>query len=378
MIERPTTPPFVVVGDNGAVIDPIESYLRDLALSDKGRLTCKSYGYDLLRWWRMLRLLDVEWAQATEGEVAVLVGWMRSARNPQRRRKSEESAPPGSVNLRTGKAALRAGYAPSTINHQLTVLRGFYEFHEHYGRGPVVNPVPVSPERRRALAHHNPLEPVPQFQRSRYRQKVVDKQPRAIPDALWDELFEAMRNDRDRALLLFYVSSGARASELLGVTNDDIDWGGLQIWVVSKGTRLREAIPADPRAFVYLARYLDEAGLPPAGEPVWQTLRGGTRPLSYWAMRRALQRANTRLGTNWTLHDLRHTAATRMANDPQLTLPEVQRILRHANASTVGVYTRVRVDDIFDKLQEHYSRPRVEATYPADYAAEDMAVIFGG
>jgi integrase len=29
-------------------------------------------------------------------------------------------------------------------------------------------------------------------------------------------------------------------------------------------------------------------------------------------MRRVLQRANGKLGTNWTLHDLRHTAATRM------------------------------------------------------------------
>jgi hypothetical protein len=35
--------------------------------------------------------------------------------------------------------------------------------------------------------------------------------------------------------------------------------------------------------------------------------------LTYAALRRTLQRANARLGTNWTLHDLRHTAAMRMA-----------------------------------------------------------------
>ncbi|MGH3534114.1 MAG: hypothetical protein ACRDQG_05285 [Pseudonocardiaceae bacterium] len=40
--------------------------------------------------------------------------------------------------------------------------------------------------------------------------------PRAIPDLMWDELFAAMTCDRDRTLLLCYVSSGARASELLG------------------------------------------------------------------------------------------------------------------------------------------------------------------
>ncbi|WP_326608883.1 site-specific integrase [Streptomyces scopuliridis] len=40
-------------------------------------------------------------------------------------------------------------------------------------------------------------------------------------------------------------------------------------------------------------------------------------------MRRILQRANDKLGTNWTLHDARHTAATRMAGDDRLTLAEV-------------------------------------------------------
>ena len=70
-----------------------------------------------------------------------------------------------------------------------------------------------------------------------------------------------MRSDRDRALLAFYVSSGARASELLGLRMGDIDWAGKKICVISKGSRLREAIPASPDAFVYLACYLDMAAL---------------------------------------------------------------------------------------------------------------------
>jgi integrase len=91
--------------------------------------------------------------------------------------------------------------------------------HGRFGAGPVVNPVPVSAQRRQVLAHRSPLEPVPVVRRARLRQRVT--QPRAIPDALWDELFAAMGCDRDRALLESYVSSGARASELLGVTLDD-------------------------------------------------------------------------------------------------------------------------------------------------------------
>ena len=35
-------------------------------------------------------------------------------------------------------------------------------------------------------------------------------------------------------------------------------------------------------------------------------------------------RANGSLGANWSLHDLRHTAAYRMAEDPALPLTDVQ------------------------------------------------------
>ena len=58
------------------------------------------------------------------------------------------------------------------------------------------------------------------------RQREPSRTPRSIPDALWDELFAAMGNDRDRSLLAFYVSCGARASELLGLGLEHVDSGG--------------------------------------------------------------------------------------------------------------------------------------------------------
>jgi integrase len=190
-------------------------------------------------------------------------------------------------------------------------------------------------------------------------------------------LFEAMTCHRDRALIEFYVSSGARASELLGLLGGDVDWAAQRVYVISKGSRARQPVPASPQAFLYLALYLDECGVPAGGEPLWRTRRGGeSRPLTYWAMRRVVQRANARLGTNWTLHDLRHTAATRMANDPALTLVEVQTILRHANIQTTGGYLTVRVEDLVDKLAEHYARPRPARSYPAGYQAADIATVF--
>ncbi|MEU0837553.1 site-specific integrase, partial [Streptomyces sp. NPDC005969] len=193
---------------------------------------------------------------------------------------------------------------------------------------------------------------------------VRDRPPRSIPDNLWDELFERMGCERDRALLEFYVSSGARAEELLGVGIGDLDWPGRRVYVISKGSRERQPVPASPQAFMRLARYLDEIGTPPADEPLWKARPGADRPLSYWAMRRIIQRANEALGTNWTLHDLRHTTASRMANGGKLTLPEVQAILRHTNIQTTSHYLTVRVGELFGKFTEHYNTPRVERSYP--------------
>lgn len=43
-----------------------------------------------------------------------------------------------------------------------------------------------------------------------------------------------------------------------------------------------------------------------ADDPLWWTLRRPFRPLAYHAAYRMFGRANAVLGTNWTLHDLRH------------------------------------------------------------------------
>ncbi|WP_433655154.1 hypothetical protein ACQPW1_30120 [Nocardia sp. CA-128927] len=162
-------PPFLLVDAQTAPVEPALQYLRDLALGDASPSTCKSYSYDLLRWFRLLWLLEVAWDHATEAEVALLVGWMRTAPNPQRQRRRAGAPAPGTVNVRTGKQSLKAGFAPRTINHCLSVIYGLYAYHGSFGRGPVINPVPESAERREKLAHLSPLEPKPVVRRARLR-----------------------------------------------------------------------------------------------------------------------------------------------------------------------------------------------------------------
>ena len=148
--------------------------------------------------------------------------------------------------------------------------------------------------------------------RAAYQPRLPRQRPRSIPDRLFDELFAAIGCHRDRAILAFYVSTGARASELLGATRGGVNIGDQLIAVERKGTRALQWLPASADAFVWLRLYqhdldrLDQQIPGGLGDPLWWTLRRPARPLTYEAFRAVLRRANQRLGTNWTLHDLRH------------------------------------------------------------------------
>jgi integrase len=129
-----------------------------------------------------------------------------------------------------------------------------------------------------------------------------------------------------------------------------------------------------------------------AGDPVWWTLRRRDRgaglrmqPLSYDTLRAVLRRVNTRLATNWTMHDLRHTCAIRMLRDARLSLRDIQVILGHAHLSTTQLYLDQDDHDVISRVHEHLKTvrdrpPATAAVSPpagANYDAADLAILFG-
>ncbi|MGH9058413.1 MAG: tyrosine-type recombinase/integrase, partial [Acidimicrobiales bacterium] len=263
--------PYLVVDASGTPVEAVSEFLRELVACDSSPTSVRSYAFDLLRWFRFLAAVGVDWSRASRVEVRDFVTWLRMADNPQRARHRPGRPPAGSVNARTGKRYLASGYAPATINHALSVLSAFYAYHIEVGTGPLVSPVPWAGRGPRVHAHHNPMEPFAARRRGAYRQKLQPSPPRAIPDELFAEVFATMTCHRDRALLSFYVSSCARPSELLGMTGADVDYGEQRIAVVSKGSRAREWVPASPESFVWLALYLADGPKLAPGQPLWWT-----------------------------------------------------------------------------------------------------------
>ncbi len=376
-------PRYALVDQNGDVVEPVTQYLLELLASDSSPSTIKSYAFALLDWYRFLACAGVPWDRAERQHVRDYVLRLRSADNPYRRRTRTDSPAPGTLNQRTGKAYLAAGYAPATINHRLSVIRSFYAFHMRDGHGPLINPVPTETRTSsRRGAHHRPGDPWVREGRSPYRQRLPKREPRAITDDLWEEAFAALRKYRDRAILCLLVSSGARAQELLSMTGADVDWGRQRVCLVTKGTRSREWVAASPEFFWWLARYLTERGPVGSLDPLWTTVRRPYRPLNYQALRAVIVRVNERLKTNLVLHDMRHTCALRLATDPAIPITDVQTHMRHRHLTSTEIYLVARPEEVIARVQAHHRAERRRVQGPAktsvwNYDSADLEVLRG-
>lgn len=396
--------PYCLIDGSGAVVEPVALYFADLQAADRSVATLRSYGMDLLRWWRFLAAVDVPWDRATRLDARDFTLWMKLVDKPVRLhwRHREHSAAGveafatvsvrpdrGVPNPVTGKPTVGAKYAPATRAHCETVLREFYAFHRDLGTGPILNPFPLDRSRRasRPNAHHNPMDEYRPERSGRYRPKQTKRAPRRIPDEKFDQLFAELGSHRDRALLAFYISTGARASELLSARQRDASPGNQTITVIRKGSRAAQALPASVDAFVWLRLYQAQAhraGVPNGrNEPLWWTLRRPWRELSYHAARGMFQRVNGALGANWTLHDMRHTAAYRMAQDPEMQLTHVQRILGHAWLSTTQRYLNPSEDEVIKSVLAFHARQAQRRGLPAEpqpapgYKPATLQVLFG-
>ncbi|WP_405676592.1 site-specific integrase [Streptomyces sp. NBC_01511] len=57
--------PYRVLDGRGRPVAPVALYLKELMARDSSPLTPRSYGMDLLRWFRFLWALGIEWDRAT-------------------------------------------------------------------------------------------------------------------------------------------------------------------------------------------------------------------------------------------------------------------------------------------------------------------------
>jgi len=152
---------------------------------------------------------------------------------------------------------------------------------------------------------------------------------------------------RNRALLEFLYSCGARISEAVGLDVDDIDTRARSVLLRGKGGKHR-LVPVGRPAIDALETYFvrGRPGLARRGRgtpAIFLNARGGR--LSRQSAWQVLQDAAERAGITSAVspHTLRHSFATHLL-DGGADVRVVQELLGHASVTTTQIYTLVTVN----------------------------------
>jgi integrase len=157
---------------------------------------------------------------------------------------------------------------------------------------------------------------------------------------------------RDRALLLTFVLTGRRRTEVIGLTAGDISIEGETVFYSYRGKGGKRGRRELPRpAYEALCATLADAelelGSMPKGASLWQAgagVRGVTSSTFYARFRRYLAAA----GLSPTgIHVLRHSAA-KLRRDAGESIEDVSAFLDHSSLAVTTIYLR-RLEGVEDR-----------------------------
>jgi integrase/recombinase XerD len=169
---------------------------------------------------------------------------------------------------------------------------------------------------------------------------------------------------RDRALLELLYATGARVTEMVGLSIGDLDFDHRMVRLYGKGSKER-LVPFGRTAATALDGWFEPSGraaMVPAqwkrrgdAEAVFLNQRGGR--LSRQGVWLIIKKYGRRAGIDAELspHVLRHSCATHLL-DHGADLRIVQEMLGHASISTTQVYTKVSQERLWDVYRAAHPR----------------------
>lgn len=232
----------------------------------------------------------------------------------------------------------RAGtHAPATVSRRLSVLSAYYEFLRDNSDGNITNPV----------------------QRVK-RPKVNNDVPRAVEDNVLAALVDGITDKRDKAIVLLYLYSGLRLSELVQLNKDTITMrkrkspaGTVEYFgtgeVLGKGRKRRQFL-VGPAAILALGEYIKECRMKDKNPALFLSQR--RQRISCRMIQEIVNKWCKKLGLpHIHVHQLRHSFATRNVN-AGMSAAVLQSLLGHAGLNTSQRYFRVQPDRL---AREYFS-----------------------
>jgi site-specific recombinase XerD len=218
--------------------------------------------------------------------------------------------------------------SPKVARLMATALRSFFRFLFQHGQteSDLAGAIPTVPEWR--------LAEVPKYLKPEEVERVVRACQRDTAGA-----------HRDHAIILLLARLGLRASEVITLELDDVDWRAGVLTVRGKG-RSHDSLPLPADLGQALARYLRHHRPPCTTRRLFIRTKaphqGFANPSSLSTIvARALKRAGLQPEFRGA-HVLRHSLATGMLRSGA-SLDEIGEVLRHRAPSSTEIYAKVDV-----------------------------------
>lgn len=250
---------------------------------------------------------------------------------------------------RMASGELGTAHAPSSVARASASIRGFHRFALREG---IAASDPTADIRTPKQGAHLP------------KALTIDEVTRLLEAAC---VGEDARSLRDSALLEMLYATGARVSEIVALSADDLDLDeelpvvrlfgkGRKERLVPVGRHAREAVEAYlVRARPLLASrgrgesalFLNQRGKPLSRQSAWEIIQ------------RAAARAN--LEQQISPHTLRHSFATHLL-EGGASVRDVQELLGHASVQTTQIYTKITITTLREMYRSAHPRAQLPAT----------------
>lgn len=307
---------YVVIDEEGLLVEPIVRYLKYLDGIGSARQTLRSYAYSLKQYWEYLVQEHLDWHQVTLDDLSRFILWLK--------------LPSGSLKVLPAHPVPQAR-SNRTINHTLTVVRSFYDYHwrqEEVRRNIkeiTTTFLPARARRYKSFLHHitkgSPVE------KNILKQKEArQSRPKTITKDQVQQLLDTCGNQRDCLLIHLLYESAIRVGEALALWVQDVDVAENKLHICDRGELANGAeikTVHSPRVLDISADLIDEivayVGIAHTAEVETNHLfikRQGTRTgqaLTYAEVDSLFRRLRSRTGIVVTPHILRHTMLTALA-----------------------------------------------------------------
>jgi site-specific recombinase XerD len=287
----------------------IEDFMQCLSVQTRSQETLRAYGQDLHRFQAFLSEVGVEVADVKPSTISAYLASLEASKI----------------------GATGSGLAPATVVRRLAVVSQYFDWLQRESDDPVRNPA-----------------------QSVKRPKVRNVEIRSVDDSHLETLVTGITSHRDRAIVLLFVYSGFRLSELRSLDKETITARRVQMpdgtleyfgegEVLGKGGKKRP-FRVGPKALQAVGSYISSERQNDNNPALFLSSR--SERLSCRAIQHIVNNWCKKLGVpHIHPHQLRHSFATRSINGG-MSSTVLQELMGHASLATTQRYFHMKGERI--------------------------------